>query len=360
MERALLKLAGTRESEGALSREARIERIKEIERGVVWRGALAGAVSGLAAAGGVQLADPLFIETPAHWSDMLPYYGVTLGISGGATIIEIAFLFWDGARGALHIGVVADSLDAEGETELGTMEMTLLRAGLETPPPRTLWRGIDPLATKSRARLLLFSLLYKAKVGGTSAIVKALVRKIAARLGGRTVARSVVELAAAPVFAIWNAVVCKKVMREARIRALGPSAVEQIYEQCFPRGFGSCSTDEQKACFLVLREEIVAAGRRHPNVTRMGYRMFVNTSYEFDPEDPETFDQVLERLSEAESERVVNFALMLAVLDGNLTRNEKNLATEMARRAGIEDADARLQAHLEAVENGGLLTVRPA
>ena len=41
------------------------------------------------------------------WSDMLPYYGMTLGISGGATIVEIAFLFWDGSRSALHIGAVA-------------------------------------------------------------------------------------------------------------------------------------------------------------------------------------------------------------------------------------------------------------
>lgn len=363
VERAFLSLVSERYRNMTMTpppvdRDGLISRMISIERGVMFRGALAGAACGCACALGVELAEPLWIENPKSFWDMLPYYSLSLGIGAVATVFEIAFLFWDGARSAVAMGSLAEVLKEDENEDLEKMELSLLRAGLETPPPSTVWRGIDPLFQSSRLRILIVTLLYKLKIAGTSALVKGLFRKIVARLSGRVVARSVVELAAIPVFAMWNAFICRKVMREARVRALGPSFAEEVYEIAFPKGFSCLDEAVQKACIMTIREQIVATSSRHPNLARMGYKLFTNDSVtHLDEADQGGLASTLSDLESSERKMVFEFLLVICALDGKVCTKERRMLRRLGPVVGLDSAEAinRAKSYAESVMDGRTL-----
>ena len=350
LEALLLRAAGSPRTEDAASADARwglrVERMRRVERGAMLRAATAGAACGLVSAIGVQLAEPLWLENPSGIADQLPYYAATLGVSGAATVAEIGFLFWDAVRSALHIGRLSGPLaggTAIPAPSAEAVRLSLARAGLETPPPRSAWRGIDPLAESSRLRILLFAMLYKLKVAGSSAVVKGLFRKAAARIGGRAAARSVVELAAAPVFAIWNLLVCRKVMREVRVRALGPHLAQRLLDDTFPRGAGAESPQVQETALLALRTAIVAAGGRHPNLELIGHALFESTGRELGPRAPDELRAALEQMDATQRDRLHAFHLGLVALSGRADRRQQRVVRSLEPAGVPRDGVARVR-----------------
>ena len=92
---------------------------------------------------------------------------------------------------------------------------SLVRAALELPNPREPICGVDPYARTPRWKLTLLAIGYKLKVGVTSFLLKVFLR----RLLGRAALRVLIPLAAIPVYATWNTLVTRWVLRQARIRA---------------------------------------------------------------------------------------------------------------------------------------------
>ena len=323
--------------------------MRSIESGVVWRGAFAGAACGFVSALGVELADQFqFAGSDLFWEG-LPYYLISFGVGAIATVFEITFILWDGARSALRIGELAQVFDVQESVELERMELSLVRAGLDVPAPRTPWRGIDPLLGSSRWKILIFALLYKLKIAGTSAIVKGLFGKISARLSGRILSRSVVELAAVPVFAFWNAYICRRVMREARVRALGPSLTEELLKRAFPNGFESLDRNLQRVCIACVRDQILIAKCRHPNLIRIGHLLFVSSKFvTFDDIGECTVFSAIENALPFQKKIILEFFLIISVLDGKVGTKDSRIINRLALVAGMDSKNTVERARMYA------------
>ena len=323
--------------------------MRSIESGVVWRGSFAGAICGFVSAFGVEFADQFRFAGPSSFWQQLPFYLISFGVGAIATVLEITFILWDGTRSALRIGEVAQVLDVQESVELERMELSLVRAGLDVPAPRTPWRGIDPLLGSSRWQILFVALLYKLKIAGTSVIVKGLFGKISARLSGRILSRSVVELAAVPVFALWNAYICSRVMREARVRALGPSLTEELLKRAFPNGFESLDRDLQRACIACVRDQIIIAKCRHPNLIRMGHMLFVCSRFvTFDEIGEFTVFSALENALPPQKKIILEFFLIITVLDGKLSSKDCRMINRLALVAGMDSKNTVKRAKIYA------------
>ena len=86
--------------------------LRRIERGVIVRAALAGALSALVSSVTEVLCLPMLGPDPdnAPWAALLPFYGIVFGVTIVATVFEIGFLYWDSLR-SVHELARAAGLD---------------------------------------------------------------------------------------------------------------------------------------------------------------------------------------------------------------------------------------------------------
>ena len=83
---------------------------------------------------------------------------------------------------------------------------------------------LDPLREVSKLRMVLCALIYKAKIGVTNFLLKVAMKRVLSR----SAARSVLPFLAIVGTAFWNGAVARKVMREAKIRAMGVATAVEI------------------------------------------------------------------------------------------------------------------------------------
>lgn len=315
-----------------LNAEERRE-LRRIERRAVRRAATAGALSGLASA------------TAAIWAhrwigpDGLPYSaadGVRFwGVVGAATLVasvfEIGFLYWD-ALHSVHAMATAAGLRLSVEALSGEQQdvaLALARAALELPNPPHRVFGVDPHRETTRWAVVVASLLYKGKIALTTFLIKAGLRSLL----GQVMGRAVFELVAVPVTAIWNAVVCFLVVREARLRTMGPSAAVELVTHVLsdqPSPAGRASAFRSVASAVVRTQDL------HPNhhallrvlVERLGPVDFD------DVDDARRFLEDLRALDPINQRLVLRLLVIAAVIDGKLTRAERRLLIEAFRAAG--------------------------
>ncbi|MBI3185413.1 MAG: hypothetical protein HYZ28_25010, partial [Myxococcales bacterium] len=204
--------------------------LRWVQRGAIIRACLAGALSTAVAATVEALAQPLLGPDPdaATWEQSARFWAVVGGATVLAAVLEISFLYWDSLRSVHELARVAGldlfpERDEAGERK--AVASALARAALELPNPAHRVFGVNPRREASRWQLLFATLAYKLKVSVSNFLLKAVVRRI---LGRSAVRAAVVPFVAVPVTAAWNGVVSYLVMREARLRAMGPSAVKEL------------------------------------------------------------------------------------------------------------------------------------
>ncbi len=360
LERVSMRLIGEPQTvsrmEPGASRLAQIEAMRPIERGVVIRGALAGALCGLVSAGGVALAEPLYVEPELanHWREHLPYYGVALGIAVAATIAEVAFLYYDGMKSAVRLGQLGRDTPFGDESEARALKLTLIRAGLELPGRKTPLYDIDPLYARSRLQLLAAALVYKIKVSATNFALKFVLKKLSLRVTGRVSGRAVIELVSVPVFAIWNGIVCHRVMRQARLRALGRGLVDETFELVFPDGVAALDEDTQRAGLAAIREQVSSAGQFHHNVIGLTRRFIDEAS------EPVRvyasllgdFESILQPLTKRDQIRIVEFFALLCALDGRGGRRRRKMLVRFQAAVGLAPEPDRIAVYQRAVLEG--------
>jgi hypothetical protein len=140
----------------------------------------------------------------------------------------------------------------------------LARAALEIPnPPRPMF-GIDPRREASRLRLIMATIVYKAKVS----VSNFLLRKLLVRAFGRAGLRSWIPFIAVPITATWDAFVCRRALREARLRAIGPSAAHEVVE-CLLAGTDAVSPALREALFRAIAAAVVGSADFHPNLVEL-------------------------------------------------------------------------------------------
>lgn len=313
--------------------------LRLIERVAIGRAALAGALSGLACAVPVLwLPEP----APSDTAGLARYWAIVGGVMAVASVAEIAFLYWDALR-AVHELAVAAGLRAKGEEhreDAGVVLAALARAALELPNPPDPGLGVDPTRETTRWRVVVASLVYKLKIALTGFVLKAILR----RALGRAVVRQWLELVAVPVTAAWNATVCWIVLREARLRAMGPSAADELARSLFPEG-RSVSEAGRAAVLRAVGGSIVRTGDLHPNLAallRSAKRRVGDAPVE-SLDDTRRFLEELPLLPPAEQALVLQVTAVAAILDGKLAPAERRLLAEAYAACGRTFEPSRVE-----------------
>jgi hypothetical protein len=291
--------------------------LRRIERGAILRGALAGALSALVSAVAEMRA---------------PTASFVL-ITVAAAALELAFLYWDALR-TVHRMARAVGLEpvAPGQPQPAQLAPALVRAALELPSPPDRVLGVDPYRRASRLALLAASVLYKLKIGLTNFVLRAVLR----RLLGRSAVRAYLPLVAVPVTALWNGLVVWWVLRQARVRLLGPSAAEVMLAAALARASGP-SRPLHEAAMRAVGSTVVRKREMHPNLAHalelVSARLEAPDLPEID--DEARFLTALGELPEADRPAVLDVLQMAIVLDGRITRHDRTLWRAAATVVGV-------------------------
>jgi hypothetical protein len=311
--------------------------LRAIERGAIARSALAGALSSVAAGAAEVLADARFPAIPGSTSSSVGYWGFVLGVTLVASILEILFLYWDALR-SVHRMAGAAGLPLETVEGDGSVASALARAALELPNPPESVFGVDPRREASKTRLLVVGLLYKGKIALTTFLLKMLIRRVMSRAAVR-----LLPFVAVPVTALWNGLVTWLVLREARIRAMGPSALKEATPDLLEQ-----ARREPRLSEVFVRgvaSSIVKKQTLHPNLRALLTDVHgIAGGQELQEVDsPSRFIEALQRLPLQAQRSALRLLCLAVVLDGKTTARERGLIENAARACAVELSAGQLE-----------------
>lgn len=337
-----------------LSRAELASKMRPIERDVIWRGGLAGFLSGLAAAGSVYLAQKYSPGLAHHLqlSETMVFYGVSVGLTTGATLFEIAFLYTDAVKGCAAMSRLAQTRLNLERVVLPFLNQNLVRAGLELPNRHQPLYGIDPLTEQSKLRLLFFSFAYKLKVSATNLLAKFILRRFFPRLAGRTFGRTIIELASAPVFTVWNIFLCRRIMRQARVRALGPALVDDLVKEFFSAGLAAASVAERRALYAAIKETVILSGTFHCNLILLASLVVEHLHPQ---EEKRSLTETLHHLNAEQQAKALDLLAFILVLDGKLNKKKRAFFDTVLQSLGHAPRPTALQDCLTVVVHGKAL-----
>ncbi len=318
--------------------------LRRVQRGAVLRAGGVGALSaGFVAAAELYGLPALGLTDQAD--DSLRFYAALLILSAAAAALEIAYLYFDALRSVHNLARAAGlNVRAHGDEE--EVALALARAALELPDPREPVFGVDPNREVSGWRLLAASALYKAKIAVSSFALKVLLR----RALGRALVRSWLPFVAVPVTALWNIAICFKVLKEARLRVMGPSAVQALLDEVTPQ----LSPQAKQVTVRAVAATIVKKHRLHPNhlVLLAEVHRRLGVPQDLDIDDPEAFLQSLHDLPAEDAQPVLRIFEAALILDGRLSRRDQRLLEAAALRGPCPGLEERARALRHAFVHG--------
>lgn len=320
------------EDETHILNAAERRKLKAIERWAVFRAGLAGAAAGLAVAIVALICDPM-LDVAGEDAGILETWDYWLAVTlAGAviTLFEIAYLYRDALK-SVHRLAYAAGLDLFPQADERTVvRNALVQAALELPGMR---RNVYAESGREVSKLVivLVTILYKLKVTITAFIAKALVK----RMLGRVLVRAWLEFVAVPVYFFWDAFVAWLVLREARIRAMGPSAVEEIVGELLAR-HPDPSAELKRAMFLAVGSTIARNTQLHLNVDCLMRELVRKLG---DPPEEELGNSAallsaIGELNDVEQDLVIRLLEVAAMIDGKLSRWESQLLHDAQRACG--------------------------
>jgi len=309
--------------------------LRRIERLAVLRAATAGALSGSATATAAIWAHRFLGPdgAPLSAADGVRFWAAVIGVTIIASIFEIGFLYWDALR-SVHAMATAAGLGLANEQLTGDQRdvaLALARAALELPNPPQRVFGMNPHRESVPLLVALAALLYRAKIMLTTLLVKTGLRAIL----GQMMVHAAFELITIPVTAAWNAVVCFLVVREARLRTMGPSAASELVG--FALADHAPSPEGRATAFRCIAAAVVRTHDLHPNhlalLRVLADRVGAVEVEEID--DSRRFLVEIKRLDHTDRRFVLRVLVIAAVLDGRLTRAERRLLVEAFKACGL-------------------------
>ncbi|MFN8353081.1 MAG: hypothetical protein U0Y10_01430 [Spirosomataceae bacterium] len=293
----------------------------------------------------------LLLYLPQYWHpDWFPIshfkvLGFVLDISIGATIygvllssIEVYLLYILNLYCAHEIAVVTGFIDKDSINDVSKTN-TLLDISLEKKNKDILRYGIDPYQGLSKQAIFLMGALFSLKAALSNVAVKLLL----SRLLGRYAVREVLDLAGIPIFAFWNAVAVRVVLREARVVIMGQNLIERLLQR-IPADLHLSETDHE---LLYDTLQFIAISKRdyHRNHYYLTYRIL--EQYQIAPKQKHVLsDDYFDHLHQAPP-AVANLCKMLILtgfmLDGSLSTRERNRLQLLHRRQVLDETFAQLR-----------------
>jgi len=318
--------------------------LRRIQWGAILRAFLVGALSASVVASAMVVLLPLKgDESGGAWHHVATYWGLVGAIGVVTAIAEVGFMYWDSLR-SVHSLAHAAGLDIFGggedsDSERAAVAAALARAALELPNPPEEIFGVDPHRELSRVRLVFVTLMYKAKISLTNFVLKALVRRMLGRAGVRTWLHYV----GVPVTAAWNATVSFVVLREARIRVMGPSAVMEYVSLILDRE-PPLGRAGRQAAMRAVGCCIISTRDMHPNLrallSHLRERLRIEEHEALD--DRARFLSDLEELAPSERVLVLRLLYLSAIIDGRVARAERRLVNRALSICGLPPDDGTL------------------
>lgn len=294
-------------------------------------GALSGLVSSIAS---FVLAVPEHVAT-TFWEDVRDFVIVN-GVTIGATAIEVAILYRFALRTVHLIAREAGIRLVPRGTEPAIDEqravaLALARAALELPNPPKNPFGIDPYREISKWRVVVATVFYKLKISLTNFILRIVIR----RIGGRAIVKAYLTFTDVFVTGAWDAWVAWRMTRQARIRALGPSACETLLRDIL-RGEGAVRREVLIAMQRAVATTIVRDHEVHPNLLALMRSIARRLGRTEIPglDDTHAFLLALDALTAHERDLVLEVLVLAAFPDGRVSRAEIELLTTILGRSG--------------------------
>ena len=327
------------------------EQLKRIERAAIFRGALIGTLTAIICAFSWSAGVALFGDVAADASIRSSWrqYSVMFGMFTIATIIEIALLYWN-TLVAVHRMALAAGLrlfDSSGQPK--EVMKALVGAALELPNTRQETWFARPGHEVSRWWVVIATLLYRLKVTITYYIAKTLVQ----RFLGRVLVRWAIELVAIPVYAIWDALVTYWVLRQAKVCAMGPSAIEAICDH-FRERARSISELGRLTALCGVGCTVARNPYLHPNVQRLLNQLVTifGLPTEKHLDDSGTLLDYLPRLEADEQRFVLELISLAVVLDGRASIWERELIQSCLLASNLPADTSGLNRELKRFRNG--------
>ena len=197
----------------------------------------------------------------------------------------------------------------------------LSRAALEIQDPELHILGIDPFKRVSKKNLLLLGLLYKCKIILTNLIAKWLLLHTT----GPTIAGISINYIAIPVECFWNALVIRRVVREARLRLFGFALCHHVADHILEEGvLHKLSEAARIGCMRAIGNAVVLARNYHPNMIvlllRFQHLLHLHKDHRYD--DWDLFLEVLRTVSARERWFLLNLFTIAAAFDGRISHVE--------------------------------------
>lgn len=303
-----------------------------VQRGAIIRSCIAGALSAAVAAIAEVWFTPMVPDdAPLLSPASIQFWIIVGGATGVAAVLEILYLYWDILRSVHELSNVTGlRLFGKDQKESDRqIAEALARAALELPNPIDLHAKINPRRESSKWQLVLASLVYKVKVGVSNFLMKMLVRRILGRVFVRSLVNSLIPFAAVPITAAWNGVVTWLVLREARLRAMGPSAAQELVTVVF--GDAPVLSDAGRlAAVRAVAAAIVRTQDLHPNLVALlgEVQRKAGDTGTAELDDPGEFLRSLKELTAGEQRLALQTLVVACIVDGRVTKRERTLLIE--------------------------------
>jgi len=312
--------------------------LRRVLLGAVSRSALAGAISASVSAVAELYASSFIPEDAPVWSlHTLHFWAIVGGATAVASVLEILFIYWDTLRSVHQLAHVAglNVFGPHGRGEHRAIAAALARAALELPNPIDGNVHVNPLRESSKAMLLAASLAYKAKIGVTNFLFKMIVRRMLGRILVRSTLNALIPFVAVPITALWNGIVTRKVLEEAKLRAMGPSAAEELVGLVFAE-VPALSDAGRLAAVRAIASAIVRTQDLHPNVVALleEVRKKAGDTGNAELDDVGEFLESLATLTPKELRVALQLLAVAIAVDGKVTAKETRLYTDALQAVG--------------------------
>ena len=356
LERRFAAHLAQRGAEGGSANHSSAERVQKIGRVTRWiigLSALAGIVSGgLIGGAEIWMRHGIFDGMEdVGWREALPYWTAFYVFAGVVSAVEIALLYALALIGIARVTQYSGLPLSRGNGR-GLFAHSLARAALEFPNLQVRIYGIDPYAYVANWKLTALNIAYKLKVGVSSFILRVFLRRVAARMA----IRGMVPLIAGPLYAAWNAYIVWRIMTEARVRTLGPFAVDNLISAHF-QDAGELG-DTEKNVILHAAGEMLTRGRdAHPNQVYLMTRLREALKHDEDITlDWPTIRRHLPTLDAAGQTRVLDLLTVSCVIGARIRREQTALLRSACRECGADLHEDRVRELHKALKRGHEVT----
>jgi hypothetical protein len=194
----------------------------------------------------------------------------------------------------------------------------LAQVGLEKAGKHGKEIGMNPYQGVPKVALSLYLLVnfYKA------ALSNILIRVVVSRLGGRTVGRVFMDMLGVPVFAFWNVLASRKILREAQIRIFSKPLTEKFVKQIY---LEHKDTPEFTG-FIYDTLQYISIIKRSYNYSHFLFGNLLlktfNIPVEKKHELPENYFERLQKASVATQRGIEKVIIFGMVIDGKISASE--------------------------------------